>query len=153
LSGIVTRGRPRALYNKLSIFNPEAVRETGFGVGRHVARPVGDLKLPVRDELMLWHYKYLGFERNATREAAQAKRLGEMDVARGWGRQYFWSKDERQAAWDAMERETRDLIAPDFEPARACERPLWWEEPSRFDRVGAVSSTGSPQNEGRASVS
>jgi Glycosyl transferase family 2 len=49
----VTRGRPRIAFNKLSIFNPDAVLETGFGTGRHKAEPVGDLTLPGRNELVL----------------------------------------------------------------------------------------------------
>jgi hypothetical protein len=36
LTEIVTRGRPRAAFNKLSIFKPEALRETGFTDVKHV---------------------------------------------------------------------------------------------------------------------
>ena len=67
----VTRGRPRIAFNKLSVFNPDAVLETGFGAGQHKAKPVGDLKLPHRNELVLWHYKHLEFDRCAAREAIQ----------------------------------------------------------------------------------
>ncbi len=128
LHEIVTRGRPRIAFSKLSVFNPDAVTETGFTVGRHTARPVGDLKLPARDEVMLWHYKHLGFERNAEREAAQARRLGPVDVANGTGQHYLWSMEQRRAFWNEMERETTDLARSDFDPARACVGPLWWNE-------------------------
>jgi Glycosyl transferase family 2 len=84
----VTRGRPRIAFNKLSIFNPAAVLETGFGAGRHKAEPVGDLMLPRRNELALWHYKHLGFDRCATREATQAGRLGSTDKALGLAQRY-----------------------------------------------------------------
>jgi hypothetical protein len=77
----VTRGRPRIAFNKLSVFNPDAVLETGFGAERHKAEPVGNLKLPHRNELVLWHYKHLGFDRCAAREAIQAARLGQKDKA------------------------------------------------------------------------
>src|SRR6267378_5894592 len=50
-----TLGAPFADMNKLSIFNPDAIVETGFAVGRHHAQPRGDLRLPARDELMLLH--------------------------------------------------------------------------------------------------
>ena len=124
----VTSGRPRSAFNKLSLFRPDAVRETGFGPGRHAADPVGDLRLPERDAVMLWHYKHLGFERNATREAAQALRLGAVDVANDFGQHYRWSRQRLRAFWDEMEREAADLAAPGFAPDRACIRPLWWEE-------------------------
>jgi glycosyltransferase involved in cell wall biosynthesis len=133
LTNIVTRGRPRAVFNKLSIFDPAAVRETGFHPGRHAAEPIGDLLLPVRDELMLWHYKHLGFERNAAREAAQAVRLGTEDVANGFGQHYHWTKEQRRAFWDEMEREAADLAADGFVPDHACVGPLWWQ-----DRAGVT---------------
>src|SRR5262249_21039728 len=74
----VTRGRSRRFFNKLSVFDPAAIDETR---GRHRADPSGRVVLPHTDELMLWHYKHLGFERNAARHAA---RLGTKDLANGW---------------------------------------------------------------------
>ncbi|MFC6791335.1 glycosyltransferase [Methylobacterium komagatae] len=122
----VTRGRPRIAFNKLSVFKPEALRETGFGPGRHAATPQGDLVLPPRDALVLWHYKHLGFERNAAREATQAERLGTTDRAQGFGQHYLWGREKLRAFWDEMERESVDLAATDSE--RLAVRPLWWEE-------------------------
>jgi glycosyltransferase involved in cell wall biosynthesis len=135
----ITRGRPRSGFNKLSIFDPDAVQETGFGPGRHAAEPVGNLRLPARDEVMLWHYKHLGFERNAAREATQALRLGPTDIANGFGQQYLWSKERLRAFWDEMEREAVDLAADGFEPDRACAGPLWWR--TRPDLADAVATT------------
>jgi len=122
----VTRGRPRVAFNKLSVFKPEALRETGFGPGRHAAAPVGDLVLPPRDTLQLWHYKHLGFERNATREAIQAERLGRTDREQGFGQHYLWGRERLRAFWDEMERESLDLAGADAEALAI--RPLWWEE-------------------------
>ncbi|GJD44205.1 hypothetical protein AFCDBAGC_2071 [Methylobacterium cerastii] len=122
----VTRGRPRLAFNKLSIFKPEALRETGFGPGRHAATPEGDLVLPPHDTLQLWHYKHLGFERNATREAIQAERLGQTDRAEGFGQHYLWGSDRLRIFWDEMERESIDLAAADA--GSLAIRPLWWEE-------------------------
>jgi glycosyltransferase involved in cell wall biosynthesis len=132
----VVRGRPRIAFNKLSIFRPDAVRETGFGPGRHAAEPVGDLRLPLRDTVMLWHYKHLGFERNAAREAEQALRLGATDVARDYGQHYRWSKARLRAFWDEMEQEAVDLSAPDLEPDRICVGPLWWTARADIVRRG-----------------
>lgn len=126
LTEIVTRGRPRIGFNKLSLFRPDALAETGFGPGRHAAEPSGQLVLPARDEVMLWHYKHLGFARNAERKASQALRLGQRDVADGYGQHYLWSRETLRAFWDEMEAEAVDLSAPDFRPEAACKRPLWW---------------------------
>ncbi|GEP03909.1 glycosyltransferase [Methylobacterium oxalidis] len=133
----VTRGRPRIAFNKLSVFKPEALRKSGFGPGRHAAEPQGDLRLPARDELMLWHYKHLGFARNAAREAAQAERLGRVDRVQGYGRHYLWGETRLRTFWDEMEREARDLSAKRFDPAVAAIRPLWWEERSDIVRAPA----------------
>ncbi|MCJ2011953.1 glycosyltransferase family 2 protein [Methylobacterium sp. J-076] len=126
LTGRVTRGRPRIAFNKLSLFKPEALRETGFGPGRHAATPAGDLRLPARDSLVLWHYKHLGFARNAAREAAQADRLGRTDRAEGFGQHYLWGREKLRAFWDEMERDSRDLVGA--VPDALAIRPLWWEE-------------------------
>jgi len=122
----VTRGRPRLVFNKLSIFNPDALQDVGFAPGRHRAEPVGNLRLPARDEVMLWHYKHLDFERNAAREARQALRLDQTDLADGLGQHYLRSKQQLRLFWDEMERQSTDLAAAGFAPDRACTGPLWW---------------------------
>ncbi|KQP68755.1 hypothetical protein ASF41_20380 [Methylobacterium sp. Leaf111] len=122
----VTRGRSRAAFNKLSLFKPEALHETGFGPGRHAAEPQGDLLLPAHDAMVLWHYKHLGFERNAAREADQAERLGHIDVAQGFGRHYLWGQERLRTFWDEMEYSSVDLTR--VKPSEVCVRPLWWEE-------------------------
>nr|WP_246733235.1 glycosyltransferase [Methylobacterium sp. BTF04] len=134
----VTNGRARIAFNKLSIFDPNALRETGFGPGRHLAEPDGELRFPSRDTLMLWHYKHLGFERNASREAAQALRLGTIDVAEGYGQHYLWTKQKLREFWNEMESCSTDLAADGFEANDACVRPLWWEERSEMTRVEAA---------------
>jgi len=122
----IIHGRPRIAFNKLSLFKPEALRETGFGPGRHGAVPQGDLCLPAQDNLVLWHYKHLGFIRNANREALQAERLGQVDRAQGLGQHYLWGRERLRAFWDEMDRESVDLTQ--VVPNEVCIRPLWWEE-------------------------
>ncbi|KAB1070552.1 glycosyltransferase [Methylobacterium planeticum] len=135
----VTRGRPRIAFNKLSVFRPEALRESGFTAGRHAAEPDGRLRLPARDALMLWHYKHLGFARNAAREAAQAERLGTIDRRNGYGQHYLWGPERLRAFWDEMERESRDLSGAGFDPAAEAARPLWWDA-----RPGTVRAGDAP---------
>src|SRR5262249_43956863 len=52
-------GAPLDVYNKLSVFDPEALTETRYEVGRHSAAPEGNVRYPKRDQLLLFHYKYL----------------------------------------------------------------------------------------------
>jgi hypothetical protein len=122
----VTCGHAFANMNKLSIFNPDAVVEAGFAVGRHSAGPSGDLCLPCRDELMLWHFKRMGLERNAARHCALAERLGTKDVENQWGHRYLWTMDELRSAWDEALKQSADLSLPGFEPDQRCAGPLWW---------------------------
>jgi glycosyltransferase involved in cell wall biosynthesis len=128
----VTRGRPRKFFNKLSVFDPTAIDETQFAEGRHHADPSGRVVLPATDELMLWHYKHLGFERNAARQAAQAARLGTKDLANGWGHRYTWPRERLGWQWDEMRATSSDLAVSAAHPATICERPLWWRPTQRL---------------------
>ena len=85
-------GAPHVYMNKLSIFDPDAIADTGFGVGRHQAQPSGRLRYPDKDEVMLLHYKNLDFERTFARQQALAERLGTLDNERGFGFHYSWAR-------------------------------------------------------------
>jgi hypothetical protein len=121
-----TRGAPCYYMNKLSIFNPDALVETGYGVGRHKAEPSGDLRLPERDELMLLHYKYLNFDRTLGRHRLLSQGLGGIDVANGWGSHYLWPADSLREQWMDYQAKAIDTGRPDFQPGRIYEPPRWW---------------------------
>jgi GT2 family glycosyltransferase len=142
----VTCGRARRFFNKLSIFNPDAVDETRFVEGRHSAMPSGRIVFPSRDGLLLWHYKHLGFERVAARHEAQGARLGSKDRANGWGHRYLWPRERLAWQWRAMRATSTDL-ADLTDPALSCERPLWWRPEQRLSDLlapqGSSSGSGS----------
>jgi hypothetical protein len=48
--------------SKLSLFDPNAITDVNYGEGRRGASRSGRLIAPARDELLLLHYKFLGFE-------------------------------------------------------------------------------------------
>lgn len=127
----VTRGRARRFFNKLSIFDPSAIGEVGYVQGRHKAVPTGQIRFPPRDELLLWHYKHLGFERTVCRHAAQAARLGSKDREHGWGHRYLWPRERLAWQWRAMRATSVDLSGLS-DPALGCERPLWWRPDERL---------------------
>ena len=91
---------------------------------------------------MLWHYKHLGFERNAARHAAQAARLGNKDLENGWGHRYSWPRERLGWQWDELRATSLDLAVSSAHPAAICERPLWWRPDQRLgdllDRIPVV---------------
>jgi hypothetical protein len=133
-----TRGAPFWEMNKLSVFDPNAITETGFAPGRHRARPAGRVTLPDRDELLLLHYKYLGFERTYRRHVLLRSGLGPDDLARGRGVQYAWSRDRLRVEWDAFARRAVDVSDPALEPWRTHRVPRWWRSPVA-DRAASVA--------------
>ena len=135
LVDVVRRGRPRAPFNKLGVFDPDAVLEAGIGHGRHVASPVGDLRLPARDEVMLCHYKHLGFDRWTARDEELGRRRGARDVADGLGIHYFMTAEDRREFWGSLEAESTVLGGPEFVPAEAAKGPFWWGDLPRAPRV------------------
>lgn len=125
LVDLVRRGRPRSPFNKLGAFDPDAVTESGIGHGRHVASPIGDIRLPVRDELMLCHFKHLGFDRWIARDELLGSRREVRDRAEGLGIHYFMTSAERREFWDGLLAESRDLGGPDFVPDQRAAGQRW----------------------------
>lgn len=127
LVDVVRRGRPRAPFNKLGIFDPAAVQETRVKHGRHVAEPTGDLRLPARDEVMLMHYKHLGFERWCERDDDLGARRGSRDLAERLGRHYEQSRSEREEFWATLVAESREVGGAGFEADQLAADPRWWK--------------------------
>ena len=123
----VRRGRPRAPFNKLGLFDPDVVEDAGIGHGRHVAAPVGDLHLPARDEVMLCHYKHLGFDRWVARDDLLGSRRGTRDLAERLGIHYFMTPQERREFWAALDEESQVLAGPGFAPDGVAHGPFWWD--------------------------
>src|SRR5271154_1413826 len=69
-------GAPFDFYNKLSVFDPNAVSETHYTVGRHRAAFEGNIRYPKRDRLILFHYKFLGMDYVLRRYSLLRDRLG-----------------------------------------------------------------------------
>jgi Glycosyl transferase family 2 len=89
-----TNGAPWDIYSKLSLFDPSGITEINYDVGRHHASPTGRVIAPACDELLLLHYKFLGFERTHARHQRQRSGLRSKDLQNAWGYQYCWSEEE-----------------------------------------------------------
>jgi glycosyltransferase involved in cell wall biosynthesis len=126
LSRDLVIGAPWLEMNKLSIFSPDDVSATHFRLGRHSAAPAGNIVAPAREEVLLLHYKYLGFERTYQRHLKFSTRLGERDRANGWGHKYLWSKEELRADWENVKALAVDVSSDDLRPWETHAAPRWW---------------------------
>jgi hypothetical protein len=120
-----TQGAPWGIYSKLTFFDPAAITETNYGAGRHGASPTGRVIAPAHDELLLLHYKFLGFERTHLRHQQLHSGLRSKDIENGWGYQYGWSEEEFRHTWrefagNAIDVRTDAAIAN-------CPGPPWWD--------------------------
>ena len=95
---------------KISIFDPDAIGEMNFAPGRHMADPEGRVRVPDIDELLLFHYKYMGFEQTHNRHRQLRNGLGRLDIQQGWGHKYSWSAEDFREDWNKSVR--RQLIPP-----------------------------------------
>lgn len=104
LCDTLTFGAPYYDLMKVSLFRPDAIEEINFTFGRDQVDPIGDIRVPQRDELLLLHYKYLGLEQTYARHQALLARLGERDFdAEGrWKHPYSWSIDELRGRWQYL---------------------------------------------------
>ncbi len=120
-----TCGAPWDIYSKLTLFDPSAITEIEYGGGRHHASPRGCVTAPARDELLLLHYKFLGFARTHARHQQQRSGLRCKDLESGWGYQYCWSEEELRNAWREFARNAIDVRTD----AAVANYPIprWWD--------------------------
>jgi hypothetical protein len=125
----LTRGACDAVYSKLNIFSPNEIDAVNYSPGRHNAAPTGRVILPARDELLLLHYHYLGFERVRKRYARVLARQRRTDIAMGHGVQYSWSSEQLRETWNLIASRLVDISQPDPRPWEIHKGPRWWRSP------------------------
>jgi len=118
-----TWGAPDEEFNKLRIFDPEAVT-----VGGHSSYIDGRCVLPERDELLLFHYKYLGTDYVRERDPSLGRRLGPTDKDRHFGFQYFFSDEQYLRRHAQMLADAFDVTDPSYCPWRDHPAPRWWRK-------------------------
>lgn len=121
-----TLGAPWENMSKLSVFNPNAIEEVNFAVGRHSAAPSGVVRLPPRDELMNLHYKYLGLTYMRRRQSELRARLLEHDLEMQWGAEYFWDDPKLEADWRAHVSRCVDVSDSRLQPWLTHGTSPWW---------------------------
>ena len=136
----LTMGAPWVQMNKLSIFSPDSVEEINFQLGRHSAAPTGRVVAPDRDELLLLHYKYLGFWHTQRRHEEYVARLRKTDLAKGWTARYLLSADQMRADWQNFAAQLVDVSRPDLAPWQSHPAPRWWEQYRRCHITAAAKA-------------
>ena len=126
LTKTITTGAPFAKMSKLCIFQPNAIRETRFGVGRHDASPEGQICIPQQDEVLNLHFKYLDFDRLHARHQFLAGGLGGLDQKRNWGHRYLYDKDRLRDDWNAFADLAIDLRDAVPNAAAVHNENRWW---------------------------
>ena len=129
----VTKGASYAFYSKLNIFSPNEIDTVNYSPGRHTAAPTGHIVLPARDELLLLHYNYLGFERVRKRYAEMLARQRKTDIAMEWGRQYSWSSEQLREDWNGIASRLVDVARPRLKPWKTHDGLRWWREQGESD--------------------
>lgn len=90
------------LHDKPQIFNPNEIQEINFGTGRHDAFPIGNEVKPAKNEVLLLHYKFLGFDYLNARYTAFKERMRYGDILRQLGFHYFWDEKRKLAEFENL---------------------------------------------------
>lgn len=138
----LTMGAPSSMNSKMNIFAPNELDATNFELGRHRANPTGNVIAPYRDELLLLHYKYVGFERLKRRHELFLTRQRKKDLENRWGIQYSWGEEQLRDKWKEVEANLVDIKDSNLLLWEIKGGKRWWEAFSRAPRSGLASHFG-----------
>lgn len=126
LADVVRRGMPHHMMSKLRLFDPSQVTATHFGPGSHVAAPEGNIVYPRRDELLLLHYKSLGFDYLCRRNAMMESTRRATDRANNWSHHYQKSTDQVAGQIQALMAASVDVMALGEAAWQNHKERRWW---------------------------
>lgn len=122
----VSEGAPWVKMSKMQIFNPNKIKETNFMPGRHRADFVGEVIIPKKDEMLNLHFKYLGIEKIYHRHQLLAKRLGEMDLKKGWGHRYYFDRNKLDEDFNNFYQARINIHDREYDPNSHHLEHRWW---------------------------
>lgn len=76
------------MFCKVTIFNPNEIKEMRYEPGAHNCRPIGNVKWYTGNNIFLLHHKNLGLDYIMKRNGVYKKRLSQENRRMGWGVQY-----------------------------------------------------------------
>ena len=94
-----------------------------LSVGRHWAAPEGHIRYPKQDQLLLFHYKFLGIDYLLRRYALLSSGLGATDKEHRWGYQYDLGRDVLEVQFAELRRTAVDATSAQ---AQKVIREKWW---------------------------
>ena len=102
----VNRGIRFSHLDKLAIFRPDQIIATNYGVGRHAARPEGNVVFDSEPQVCLLHFKAMGIDYKCSRNSTLGPRLRGGDREQRWGYHWLVSRDNvetthRNMGWQA----------------------------------------------------
>lgn len=98
------------MMDKISILNPKKLKEINYEVGRHRAKPEGDIIYPKQTELLNLHFKYLSFDYIKKRYQELNNKLGIDDKKNKLGYHYGFSESELRRIFQELENESYNVI-------------------------------------------
>ena len=81
-------------FDKMCIFDPNAIFEINYALGCHKADPRGVLNFDINRELKLLHFNLMGLDYLLERFASRKARLSEYQIKHGFGVHFLLPKDE-----------------------------------------------------------
>lgn len=133
LCDFLTIGIPFANMSKLSIFNPNAIEETNYSIGRHKAKPTGNVIYPATDELLTLHYKYMGLDYLRNRHALLRTGHGSTDIVKGWGHRHHFSDEELMLDFETFKTRSINVLDSQYLPDRDHREVRWWRKQLNID--------------------
>lgn len=106
----IKRGMRAEWLDKVQAFDPDRIEEINYGPGRHVAHPTGEVILPVRGEVKLLHYKFLGLDYVVPRYSQLKTGLRPKDIEMGWGTHYLWDSEKIVAEFGVIKSNAVTVI-------------------------------------------
>lgn len=127
----VPHGAVYHLMNKLSMFDPNKIKETNYNLGRHQAAPEGQIKYPKQDELLNLHFKYLSFNFLHERHRQLLDKLRFSDVKNKWGVQYTFNEEQLKDEWAKTKKALIRNVIKQWENTTGYYSPQserWWKQ-------------------------
>jgi hypothetical protein len=90
------------MYNKILCFKPSKIHAIEYGVGSHVANPLGEIIFLENHGFKLLHYKYIGRQHWKDRAKLYAQRLCEWDRVSGFAVDALWEEAKIDRLFDDM---------------------------------------------------
>ena len=97
------------MFCKVTIFNPNEIREMRYEPGAHNCRPLGNVRWYTGNNIFLLHHKNLGVDYVLKRSAEYRKRMSRENRKMGWGVQYSIAEQKVREAFNKVYSECEDV--------------------------------------------